>query len=241
MTIPLPAAQAINVTIHQPFDWVSLLVAIATFGLALITVWLGFQARASASAAQKEASATVQLGEEARRDRELAVQPVIVLLDSSPNPGAGKPGIQLANVGRGPAISLRVLQWHSGEVFWSRFRSLAAGQTLPSPLVRELSPGTASEWFYLTERRGAASVELSFADPEPPGDLIAYCLDQLGNGLRFRLRTGDPPERWRPGADPEPPWATALRDPFDYRHANLRLSQPMDAASLYPAQNSDER
>jgi hypothetical protein len=195
------------------------------------------ETRRAAQATKADADASVKMLDEVRKDRELNAQPVVILLRSIPNTGKGTAGVQVENVGRGPAIGLRVVQLVGGELLWSEPTTLAAGRTLPSDvevLVREMGGiirTGETNWLHLggeDRRRGIASVDASFAEPEQPNDLIAYCKDQLGNGLRFRLRIGEPPLTWHPSTEPEQDWATALREPFDWRHANLRPTLPFE-------------
>jgi hypothetical protein len=206
------------------------LIALATM---LVILYQSVQTRRAVDAAKADADASMRMIREVQRDRELGVQPVIVLLNASPNIGNGLPGVQIENVGRGSAIGLRLVQWHSGELFWSgAARTLAPGKSLPSPLEEGDVPlGRHSNWLTLHERRGAASVDASFAQPDPPNDLIAYCVDQLGNGLRFRLGAPEVPTIWRQATEPEPDWATALKEPFDWRPANLRPTLPFERVS----------
>jgi hypothetical protein len=116
-----------------------------------------------------------------------------------------------------------VLQRHVGEVLWSDEFILAPSEAHPS------QAGTGAP---LTNRLGFREVDPALVGERPPDDLIAYCQDLLGNGLRFRLRTGEPPEEWRRGG-PQPPWGTGAVLPFDWRTPAARLAQPMTGIGGY--------
>ncbi len=200
-------------------------------GTALVIFYQSYETRKAAEATKADALASTRMLAEVQRDRELGVQPVVVLLDDTTTE-TETPGVQVTNVGSGPAIGLRIVQLHAGEMFWSPPQTVAAGYTLPPELEIDTGLRTFRRWETLDGgRQGVASVDPSFAQIEKPNDLIAYCIDMLGNCLRFRLRLGEPPTVWHPATEPEPPWATALKEPFDWRHANLRASVPFDKVS----------
>jgi hypothetical protein len=198
-------------------------------GTALVIFYQSYQTRKAADATKADADASAKMLTEVQHDRELGVRPVIVLINSVADNGTL--GVQVENVGRGPAIGLRIVQWHAGEVFWSQPATVAPGSTLPAGLETVYLMGTAIQWTTLEGHLGAASVDPDLAQRDHPNDLIGYCIDLLGNGLRFRLRVGEPPTVWRPTTEAEPPWATALKEPFDWRPANLRTSVPFDKVS----------
>ena len=156
----------------------------------------------------------------------VALAPVVMVSEA--------PAVQVQNVGRGPAIGLRIVKWHAGEIFWSEPVTIAPGQTVPAQLERDsgVGLGMVRQWLYLGEgHEGFTAVDPRLAQRDKPNDLVAYCLDLLGNGLRFRLRVGEPPTVWHPASEVEPPWAPALKEPFDWRPANLRASLPFDEVS----------
>lgn len=47
----------------------------------------------------------------------------------------------------------------------------------------------------------------------PTSNLVAYCVDLLGNRLRFNLRIAGPPSVWERGAEEEPTWKEAWLPP----------------------------
>jgi hypothetical protein len=205
-------------------DTLTAVLGAATVLMAGATIYLGRQTRDSvrvgakvAQAAQAEADATVALVNEARRDRELAVQPVL-LIEQSGDLDNGIPILQLRNIGRGPAIGVRAVQRNAGEVFWN---------VEPFHIASDASYPARGGCFSLEGRRGAGSVEPALVGEAHTDDLYAYCFDQLGNSLRFRLRRSDPPTVWRPG-EPRPDWAAALDQPLDWRNADLRRNSSAD-------------
>jgi hypothetical protein len=187
--------------------------------------------RRSVDIAGAETEASVKMLGEVQQDRDLSVQPFIAI-GPGPSPittdvaGSGKPGVRLRNVGRGPAIGLRVMQWHAGQIFWSEgLVTVPSGDHLPYvPPTQGNEPS--SHLMLSGGGEGASQVDPSFVQREKPNDLCVYCLDQLGNGLRFRVRTSEPPETWHRG-DPEPPWAPALKEPLDWRLPDIRKLRPM--------------
>jgi hypothetical protein len=212
------------VTSDPMLDWLTAVLGAATLVMAGATIYLGRQTRdavrvgaKTAEAAQAEADATLALVGEARRDRELAVQPVLVAVRIER--ADATPVLQIRNIGPGPAVGIRVLHRTGGEVFWTaRLFHLSSGETYPSDAAL----------FPLQERRGAAWVQAAFVGEQPPEDICAYCVDQLGNALRFRLRTGEPTQVWRPGTTP-PLWAAVLSDPLDWRSLTLRTEEGRSA------------
>lgn len=171
----------------------------------LVVGYQSVQTRRAVDAAREDAAASRQLAVEAQRDRELAVQPFVTAGDRASS-GASGPGVSLRNIGRGPAIQLRVLQWHAGAVYWNPTAILlASGEWLPDTR----NPLSDHPLLQLSKQRGATGVSDYIVSAGSPHDLVAFCLDQLGNRLRFNLRTGDPPAIWR-ASDPPPEWADSL-------------------------------
>ena len=169
------------------------------------------------AAANRETEASAAMVRETQRDRELAVQPVIASpSNTSDVPGhpPGTRGVTLRNVGPGPAVGFRVVMWDSGDVRWSTdLALLPAGEYYPTPHPGVSGP---SGWLPLTGHEGAGAVEPSLVRPEE--GLCFYCLDQVGNGLRYPLRTSEPPAIWHRGQPDarRPPWAGALEASLDW-------------------------
>jgi hypothetical protein len=196
-------AQVIQVGSDTALDILTALLFVATGVMAFATLRLARQTRKSVSVAEEavaaanaEAEASAALVAETRADRELAVQPFLILTDNV-NIGPGGPEVQLRNIGRGPAIRTRILWAHAGEVFWNAQAGLAiaSGETYP--------PGYR---LVLTGRRGASSISPDIVGSSSPADRWVHCLDQLGNRLRFNLQTGAPPEVARRGERLIPAW-----------------------------------
>ena len=163
---------------------------------------------------RRAAEASLAIVRETQRDRELAVQPVLIA-STAVLAGNGSPVVQLQNIGRGPAIRVRIF-WRVNTV--PRYTSqvelhLGAGATLPA--AYHPAPGIANTQegpgLQLTGQRLANEVPAEVVGFHQPENFIAYCLDQLGNRLRFNLRTGEPPKVW-PSNDEAPPpdWAGFL-------------------------------
>lgn len=187
------------------------------------TVFLALKTRASvqvasrvADAAKEEADATLALVSEAGRDRDLAVQPVLVLTAEQAGSSSPRHAVQLRNIGRGPAIRTRVFLWAEGAVHWNAGPGfpVAAGETLPREAL-----GAPARCMPLDREQGAASVSDLPGGERPMAneDLWAYCLDQLGNALKFNLRTGDPPDISRSSDPQRPAWVTAAFDTYASR------------------------
>lgn len=216
-------------------------VAVMTGALAFATFRLGAATRRSVAeaaeaveAAQAEAEATAALVRETRRDRELEVQPLLILGDIQGTQPLGEPPVsvptlQVRNIGRGPALTTRVVQRRGESVFWSEgFFVVPAGGSFPAP-----APSNPNALLALGGRREAASVEPALVGPGDKDCVVVYCRDQLGNALRFRAETGLPPEiflreHWLDETFPDewiPDWLPALREPFDLRPADQRRRQ----------------
>ena len=215
---------AVQGTVSAGLDWPAIALVVLTGALALATLYLAWQTRnsvaeiaKSASAAQAEAKATLALVEEARKDRELAVQPVIVLGDPQGDTemaGRSVPQVQVRNVGRAPALTVRLLRNWGGEVCWSQdFRVVPP----EGEVFQRDSPAYDAQTFLLFGHGDPSTVEPGVIHESE--DVVAYCRDQLGNGLRFALRNAEPPEVWRRGDKP-PRWASALEQALDLRRAN---------------------
>jgi hypothetical protein len=119
-------------------------------------------------------------------------------------------GVQLRNIGRGPAIRTRVFKWVDGALWWNRGTgfSVAAGETFPAS-ERGLRP-----FLDLSGMQTAAGVSGIPGGETTNQDLFVICLDQLGNTLLFNMRTGDPPGLSRPSDQERPAWATASFDKY---------------------------
>jgi hypothetical protein len=175
--------------------------------LAAFTGWLGWQTRRSVLQAAKavsagvaEAEATVALVAEARRDRELAIQPVIVCTDG-PN-ADGQVGIE--NIGRGPALRTLVFWWYEAQIHFPEGRGFPIGPGAEAPGGYGLFLGCQTPAATLSDPG------FQVVGSRPDTNLFAYCIDQLGNHLRFNLRTAEAPDVWRHD-EPPPPWAEACR------------------------------
>jgi len=216
----LPGMLALTVQVNgdPTIAWLTGVVAGGTVLLALATFVLALQTRTSvteagkvANAAKEEADATLALVREARRDRDLAVQPVLVLGKEQAGGAGFRPGVQLRNIGRGPAIRTRVFLWAGGDVLWNPGPGfhVASGEAYPPPTVSIAIP-----CLPLDEQQSADSVTDIPGSEHPMADLLAICLDQLGNALMFNLRTGNPPVLSRPSDPDRPTWATAASDTY---------------------------
>ena len=181
-------------------EWLTGVVAVGTVLLAVGTFVMAWQTRKSvkeagkvANAAKEEADATLALVGEARRDRDLAVQPVLVLTKEEAGGTPPRHAVRLRNIGRGPAIRARVFRWAEGALYWNSGSGfpLAAGETVPPGPTGEAP----SPCLHLDQQRGASGVTDIPGEERPRGDqnLLAFCLDQLGNALMFNLRTVRPP------------------------------------------------
>ncbi|HVC42678.1 MAG TPA: hypothetical protein VND54_11935 [Candidatus Saccharimonadales bacterium] len=206
-------------------DWITGILALVTAVMAVATVVLGIKTAASVKVAKEavlvakeEADATLALVRGAREDRELAARPIVYSLsdtvrDVTPELKA-TPVIVVRNIGNGPAIRTRVIRWHAGRwrytAGWGE--AIAAAETFPQQPEPEPTPhGGVSDPLYwpLAGHREADEMPGIPTRRGLKDDLWAYCLDQLGNALRFNLRTGDPPEISRHDATPEE-WAWVI-------------------------------
>ena len=107
-------AQTIQVHVSgdPTLDLITLGLAIVTAVMAGATVWLGIQTRASVAVSQTETNATLKLVKEARRDRELAIQPILRLRHAVPT-------MEVQNIGRGPALRVRLFTWRADTIYWT--------------------------------------------------------------------------------------------------------------------------
>jgi hypothetical protein len=178
-------------------DW-TFGVLIATAVLALFTAtmagftgWLGWQSK-------RDADASIAMGKEMRADRELAVQPFLVLTSGL---GNQVDSVNLGNIGRGPALIIMLFTTNLGVVHWRQHEFAA---------LREGTATDPDQPIRLTGQIGVGHQDAPRAYIELDGKTrtVAYCCDQLGNYLRFDLRTGEPPDVWRRGEEPKP-WALA--------------------------------
>lgn len=173
--------------------------------VALGTLTLAFYTKQAVKAGSSEATATKELADEARTDRDLTWAPMLVIEDRGLSVGGGQwtDRVSIKNVG-GPArdcwfISHR--RANPADLWWAtteRF-GLARGEQ------RELSslPGTANN-----------DLDPKLFDPIP-ADLspetqlrAVFCIDTLGRHWRF-MQLGREPQCARPG-DPDPPAWTRL-------------------------------
>ena len=191
-------------------DWLTAALALGTFVMAVATVGLGLQTKRAADetakaarAGQQEADASLALVQETRRDRELEIQPVLVLADERKASGQML-SVRIRNVGRGPAMQLRVFERQGNAMYWNSGPGITVGpgETEPTNAL----DGTPT-FLGLTSDHGAVGVS-SFVLGPKPNAAVAYCIDQLGNRLRFDLDAGGPPDMWPREAEP-PKWADA--------------------------------
>ncbi len=171
----------------------------ATVVMAAATVYLGKQSARVATQAANEATATLALVEETRRDRELGVQPILRAISSGSNDYG--PSVVLENIGSGPALRTVVFIWAQGALHWSTDANIAIA-------AGEHGPGMG-----LTGQVGAAarSVKGVLGSERTDQDQWAYCIDQLGNMLAFNLRTGEPPLRAHSEEIYDIEWSAAVR------------------------------
>jgi hypothetical protein len=184
----LAATVQVHVSGDPTLDWITLGLAVVTAIMAIATVYLGIQTRQSITVSQSEANATLDLVKETRRDRELGIQPVIVLLREAPYG-------QVKNIGRGPALKTRIFLFRGDALYWTK-RFAASADSKPID-------------FQFETPRPQLNPQHMPRSAAPSENLWAYCVDQLGNALRFDLRSGDPPAISRPTDDDRPMWADA--------------------------------
>lgn len=184
----------------------------------IVIAYQSIYTRRAVDASTSEAEAARQQVEESRQDRELGVRPVLVrigdhepAIDVSTSTATTHPLVHIRNIGRGPALRVRVFRGFADWVFFSqRSVSLAAGEETDSD-PDAIVIGGLETFLELSGSRGPGhSVPAEIVSAaEPSTELVAYCVDQLGNRLRFNLRTEDPP-RTSPRDDAEPPrWLEA--------------------------------
>jgi hypothetical protein len=205
-------------------DWATVAVtgaAVATAVSAVFTARMAIKTGDLAKAANKEAAAVVdqgevlerqatamaELAEEARRDRELAWQPLLTLenLGFSGNANARRITVRVTNVGSGPALNSSIFvsdggQWGQSPRFVFRSgdedsRSMNM-DSLDRSEVFEPTPGF----------RRVPSVRQGQLPPE----LVALCTDALGR--RWRFSPGWPNETVGPDAVDQPTWLRWVRD-----------------------------
>src|ERR1700736_2980277 len=114
-------------------DWLTAALALGTFVMAVATVRLGVQTKRAADetaraaqAGQREADASFALVRETQRDRELAVQPVLVVGDERKAPGHDL-AVRVHNVGRGPAMLVRVFARQGNAMYWNSGPGITVG------------------------------------------------------------------------------------------------------------------
>lgn len=157
---------------------------------------------------RRAAAASRELVLEAQRDRDLALQPVLVA-SIAVLAGDSSPVVQLQNIGRGPAIRVRIFWRVNALPRYTRQVGLHLGAGVTLPAAYQPAPGIAN----IQEGPGlqlsglANEVPAEVVGLYEPDNFIAYCLDQLGNWLRFNLRTGEPPKVWREDRERPPEWA----------------------------------
>jgi hypothetical protein len=194
-------------------------VAAGTLALAAVTFWMVVKAGGLENA-------TRDLVTETREDRNMLVRPFLIRTEQGTTGNGQNPTARIRNIGAGPAVSIRLMQVKGGSVYWTDLiDALAADDILPIP---ETSKEVAVDHNYvvLNHERGMAAVDPGLIDAGRIDAFYIYCRDQLGNGLRFRVATGDPPEIWTRHAPP-PSWHRALDKTMDWRTAEARAANPM--------------
>lgn len=176
--------------------------ALAVLAPVAVITYQSVQTRRAVDTGHEDVEASRQLAREAREDRKLAVRPFVALGDCGATYElGGTPTVQLRNIGAGPAIRVRVVQWCSDAVHWSAEGLLAAGEMVPPAVFNDLGTELLP-LIRLDSQQAHQLVDEAIVSPKDKQDLAAYCLDQLGNPLRFNLRTGEPPHGSdAPGAD----------------------------------------
>jgi hypothetical protein len=180
-------------------NWTTLVLAGATVIMAGATVWLGRWAR-------NEAIATVRLGDESKRDRELAAQPHLSALWPTRRPFTltESDAVFLTNAGAGPALGARYIgRREDGFGLVSAALDVAANEHVEVHPTNSVRPKVAERMVSWTARQGG--------DGQVAGVIV--CTDVLGARHRFLLR-GDAfglpvvirGERWA-SEEPTPPWA----------------------------------
>lgn len=190
-----PSCYTLYMTIETIAD---LAVAVGTAILAF-TTWRATTAsqiatraaEQTARAAQAEADATMQLAQEARKDRELAWRPHldISMSQTAALPDCDSIDVAVTNVGNGPALDCRIWLYATNRWAWRDVKPLAAQQRL-----QLLEP------IRISHQGGPHPFPEGMFDPPPDGRphhgpwvTVVTCTDVLGN--RWRFMNGQQPER----------------------------------------------
>jgi hypothetical protein len=177
-------------------DRITLALAVSTAIMAGATVWLGWWAR-------KEAIATLRLGDEAKRERELAAQPHLSALKPTGPPFALHPRT-LTNAGAGSALGARYIgRREDGYGLVSAAVDVGANEHVDVRPTNAVKPEVAERLVSWTATGGFSGQVTG----------VIVCTDVLGARHRFLLR-GDAfglpvvirAERWTIG-EPGQPWA----------------------------------
>jgi hypothetical protein len=175
---------------------------------------------------ERQANAMAQLAEEARRDRELAWQPLLALehLGGETQTGTARRTsfhVRVTNVGNGPALSCSIYANYEGHWgSWNRF---------------PLKPGEQRDRAIHLDSAIAFPAELLAAKPgtqrppairmtQLPPEFVAVCTDALGR--RWRFFPGLPGETVAADDLDPPPWVQYLPEPQTPRadHPTSRIT-----------------
>jgi len=190
-------------------DWPAIATALGTISLAAVGSATWRQNRTLVKASSDEASASNALVAETIRDREIRWEPWPSVRWTGSVVGSGGPGlnIELTNAGGGPAVSCRLVVKGFGQDGWltpavdipaGATVIVCADQVLDGSVSVPLSTWKGDDGFnHNVESLGAI-----------------FTKDILGTRYRFLVvKDGssraiiEHRERWRPGEDPDPPWA----------------------------------
>ena len=134
----------------------------------------------------------------AELDRELSVEPYLIVEAARGVTATSGPGVLVHNIGQGQALQVRLFQWVGDELYWNSGVGLtvAGHGWLPSDPADSM---TATPMIDLNAHGGGGSIAGIPGSATPGEDLWAFCVTQIGVRLCFNLRASAPPEKWRPG------------------------------------------
>src|ERR1700681_4377912 len=227
-----PAEQRPTAASTAVMDWTPIIEAItaSVVGLAVIAMAvaivrlarhnraLGAEVRrlvehnmALLEAADQQAEAARALAAETHRDRAVAIQPLLVLVDEPPIGIREQPwaAVRVRNVGNGSALNFVVWMRAGGGLYRSsgaEAKGFSGTLHLASGDIFE--PGPFRNMLFVGNTDGFLDPGMAVVADDVAANLVAYCGDSSGNRYRFNLRTADPPEVWERGTD-APSWAGA--------------------------------
>ena len=172
-------------------DWASFVMAAATMVLAIFT-WISASAsRKAADAATKEASATSDLAQQAREDRELVWGAILnIQVTCVGNSGKGWAELVITNYGNGPALECTLWGCFSDQGLWGTKKNLViaardnSSQKLELDRTKEGGDHFPDEVFAFHAGKGIDRVGNIF---------VATYKDALGN--YYRVAEGELPEK----------------------------------------------